>query len=474
MNCVNLQEKIRDYTAAHRAELLRDLAELVAVPSVAKPGKDGLPYGAECREVLRRAEAIARRMGFVTEIVDDAVLTVEFGDKPAQLCLMAHLDVVDAGEGWDSDPYTMVVTEERLVGRGVTDDKGPAIAALYAMDAIRRFCPDLPYGVQLWLGSAEEIGSPDLKQYLKSHQMPPIVLTPDSMEALCTGESAKHRPDFGAKWDKCDVLPRVVYLQGGKVRNAIPDYAEARVAGLTADAVRPIADAWSAQAEVSFELTDTDEGLVIRAYGVTAHIGIAQNGRNAQTALIALLSKLPLADCASERAICDLARLFPHGDMTGAAMGLTVADGIMGTSRTNFTTCTLDDEGFRGQFDSRGPTNATPENYSLLIDAALRGAGFTVAESQMDGAHYVPDDAPIVRAMQELWHQVWGFTPACEFSFGGTYAHYIDGAIAFGIAAPGVDTLLHKVGEFLPLADLDRQVELCALTMARLCRENPL
>ena len=474
MCCVNLQEKIREYTAAHREEMLRDLAELVAVPSVAVPGKDGLPFGAECREVLARAEEMAKRMGFATQIVDDAVLTVEFGDKPSQLCLMAHLDVVSAGEGWDADPFTMQVTQDRLVGRGVTDDKGPAIAALYAMDALRQFCPDLPYGVQLWLGSAEEIGSPDLKHYLKNHQMPPIVLTPDSMEALCTGESAKHRPDFGAKWDKCDASPRVVYLQGGKVRNAIPDYAEARVAGLKAADVQAVADEWSREAEVSFTLEDTDEGLFIRAHGITAHIGIAQNGRNAQTALVALLSKLPLADCASTKAVCDLARLFPHGDMTGRAMGLTVCDTVMGTSRTNFTTCYLDDEGFRGQFDSRGPTNSTPENYSLLIDKALRDAGFTVAESTMDAAHYVPDSAPLVEAMKELWHQVWGFTPECEFSFGGTYAHYIDGAIAFGIAAPGVDTLLHKVGEFLPLADFDKQVELCALTMDRLCRENPL
>jgi acetylornithine deacetylase/succinyl-diaminopimelate desuccinylase-like protein len=69
---------------------------------------------------------------------------------------------------------------------------------------------------------------------------------------------------------------------------------------------------------------------------------------------------------------------------------------------------------------------------------------------------------------------VWGFTPKGEFSFGGTYAHHIDGAIAFGIGAPDVDMLLHKANEFLPLEDLDRQVELCALTIAQLCEENPL
>ena len=471
---VNLQESIRQYIAEHRQEMLEDLAYLVEVPGVAKPGKDGLPYGKECYEVMLRFQTIAQRMGFVTAIHDDAVLTVEYPDKPSQLCLMAHLDVVDAGDGWDTPPYAVTQVDDKLCGRGVTDDKGPAIAALYAMKAVQELGCDLPYGVQLWLGTAEEIGSPDLKHYLKNHTMPPIVLTPDSMEALCTGESAKHRPDFGGKWEPCVACPQVVYLQGGKVRNAVPGESEALVEGLSAEDVRPIAEEWAKESEVAFQLEDTDKGLMIRAIGRIAHIGIAEQGRNAQTALIALLSKLPLADCPATRAIRDLARLFPHGDMSGAAMGLTVEDHVMGKCRVNFTTCYLDTEGFRGQFDSRGPTNATPENYSLVIDKALRGAGFTVAASEMDAAHYVPDDAPIIRAMQAIWQQVWGYTPKPEFSFAGTYAHYVDGAIAYGIAAPGVDTLLHKANEFLPIADFDRQVELCALTICHMCQEKPL
>ena len=77
MNAVSeMREKLRAFIAAHRAEMLRDLAALIEVPSVAKPGKDGLPYGAECRQVLRRAEEIARKLGFVTGIYDDAVMTV--------------------------------------------------------------------------------------------------------------------------------------------------------------------------------------------------------------------------------------------------------------------------------------------------------------------------------------------------------------------------------------------------------------
>lgn len=475
MGYINLQKKIRDYVVAHREAILQDLSDLISIPGVAKPGKDNLPYGRECYESLLRFEAIAKRMGFETTIYDDAVLTIEWGSKPLQLGIMAHLDVVAAGDGWDTDPYAMVQMDDRLVGRGVADDKGPAIAALYAMDAIRTFCPDLPYGVQLWLGSAEEIGSPDIKRYLQSHTMPPIVLTPDSSKPLCICESAKYRPGFSAQWTVGnDVSPRVKYLQGGRMRNAIPDKAEALVAGLTAAEVRDVSQRVELETEVSFEVSDTADGLFIRAIGRSVHINIAQEGRNAQTALITLLNKLPLADCASTSAIEQLSRLFPHGDISGKAMGLVVCDDMMGTSRTNFTTCYLDDTGFHGQFDSRGPTNATPENYSLIIDNALRNANFIVEECEMEAAHYVPADAPIVHVMQELWHQVWGVSPSPSFSFGSTYAHHIEGAVAVGVGTPGVDLLLHKANEFLSLGDLERQVELCSLAIARLCAENPL
>ena len=433
-----VKEQISAFLAANQKAMVEDLAHLVEVPSIARVGADGLPYGKEVYEAMLRAEAIAKRMGFTTKIVDDAVLLVESGSKPVQVCLMAHLDVVDAGEGWDTPPYQLIEQEDRYVGRGSTDNKSGAVAALYALKLVEELRGDLPYGAQLWLGSAEEIGSPDLKHYLKNHTMPPYVVTPDSMERLCTGESAKYRPDFFGAWEESDASPRVLWLQGGKVRNAIPDHAEACVEGLTAREVQELAQAVGGETEVTFTLRDTAEGLLICADGRGAHIGLAEQGRNAQTAIIALLSRLPLAQCGANDAIRALARLFPHGDMTGAAMGLTVRDEVMGTSRTNFTTCTLNAAGMKGQFDSRGPTNATPENYANIIAAALRAAGFTVEESEMDAAHYVPETAPIVKTMKKLSARVCGEEPECQFSFGGTYAHYIDGAVAFTAANPDV------------------------------------
>lgn len=474
MRYLEWQGEIRKFCREHRQEMLDDLAQLVAVPSVVAEPLPGKPYGKAPYEVLIRAEKIAERLGFAVKVADDACLTAEYGDRPAQLCLMAHLDVVDAGNGWTKLPYALTQEGDRIYGRGVADDKGPAIALLYAMKAAKELCPDLSYSPQAWFGTAEEVGSPDLRNYMKHTKLPKYTLTPDAIEPIVIGESAKHRPSFGLAWEENEACPRVVSLQGGKVRNAIPGYAEAVVAGLTRAGVEPIALEHTKKTEVKYDLTDAPKGLKICARGRGTHIGTPQLGRNAQTALIELLANLPLADCPSTQVLKALNDLFPHGKLNGQGLGLELKDEIMGPAQANFTVCQLTETGIACKMDSRGPTNANPENYAHVIDRALAAAGFVVETSEMDDAHYVRETEPQVQLVKELYEAVCKRPASCHFSIGASYAHYVEGAISTGVAAPGIDTMLHKADEFLPLEDFDHMVELYTLAILNFCNQETI
>ena len=136
---------------------------------------------------------------------------------------------------------------------------------------------------------------------------------------------------------------------------------------------------------------------------------------------------------------------------------------------TYHLTIALTEEGVVCQFDSRGGANTTEENYARVIDAALQAEGFTVEQSEMDAAHYVPPTAKIVEDMAALYREVRGMEPAIVSQVAGSYAHFVDGAIAVGRAEPGVDCRIHKTDEWLPLADLDRLVELLALSIVHFC-----
>ena len=89
------------------------------------------------------------------------------------------MDVVPEGGGWDTDPYTLTEREGWLLGRGVADDKGPAVLAIWAA----KFFADLPqrprHAIQVLLGTSEETGMSDLKQYLAAQPAPDFSFTPD-------------------------------------------------------------------------------------------------------------------------------------------------------------------------------------------------------------------------------------------------------------------------------------------------------
>lgn len=132
------QEQIKEYFAQHRDEMIEAICRLVRIRSVGEAAQPGMPYGPGPAAVLDEAMRMASAMGFATKDYDHYVGTVDLNDNETQLAILAHLDVVHEGTGWTvTQPYEPIEKDGRLYGRGTGDDKGPAVASLYAMKAVR-------------------------------------------------------------------------------------------------------------------------------------------------------------------------------------------------------------------------------------------------------------------------------------------------------------------------------------------------
>ena len=140
--------------------LLRDLRELVRIPSVSVPGTGRAPYGAECRRALDWFLSRASEMGFQTRDVDGHCGWCEYGEGEEMVAVLCHLDVVPAGDGWHYPPYDCTWAEGRIYGRGVIDDKGPAAAALYALKACGTAAPPCTAGCACWWGATRRRAPP--------------------------------------------------------------------------------------------------------------------------------------------------------------------------------------------------------------------------------------------------------------------------------------------------------------------------
>ena len=115
------------------------LKRLISHPSYTTTAAPGAPFGQDIRLALDEVLAICHELGYHTyEDPDGYYGYAETGDGDETFGIIGHVDVVPAGDpsDWDSDPYTGVVRDGAIFGRGSQDDKGPSIAAIFAVKAL--------------------------------------------------------------------------------------------------------------------------------------------------------------------------------------------------------------------------------------------------------------------------------------------------------------------------------------------------
>ncbi len=468
-----MQEKINAYFDDYdvREGLIAAISRLVRVKSVKGDPAPGAPFGPGPRAALGEAVELCQELGVESRSYDNDVGVADLNDKPTQLHILGHLDVVGEGTGWDTDPYTCVEKDGLLYGRGVSDDKGPTLCALFAMKAIRDLGIPVSKNVRLIMGTDEESGSDDIAYYYSKEPYAPQSFTPDAEFPLINVEKGHYHPDFGASWPAVVVEPRVSTMTGGFRTNVVPPEAQAVVLGLKAPDVRPLCGAVEGKSGAVFTVTDMVGGVRIHCAGRNAHAARPEEGINAIQALLEVLAQLPLADCESTRAVKGMHQLFPYGDTRGKALGIGQADAVSGELTLNLALMTLTETGFSAKFDVRFPVCANEENCKKICEASFARHGITVtADPDMTSVHMVPADSPLVKTLLECYSTYTGAADPQPIAIGGgTYVHDIPGGVAFGCEFPDYDTRMHSANERVRVDDLLKAAKMFALAIAKLC-----
>ena len=162
----HLDDRIRDI----RPRYEEALARLVGIPSVSSE-PDRAPEVRRCADVaaglLRRAGATAEIVRTKGHPVVHASLVLD--PRNPTVALYNHLDVQPADPGeWSSGPFTLTIARGRYTGRGATDDKGPALAAMTAASLAKD--AGIPLNFHFLWELEEEIGSPHFAAFLKERK----------------------------------------------------------------------------------------------------------------------------------------------------------------------------------------------------------------------------------------------------------------------------------------------------------------
>ncbi|MCK9906466.1 M20/M25/M40 family metallo-hydrolase, partial [Frankia sp. Cpl3] len=114
---------------------------------------EGKPFGKGVAESLEYMLALGEKAGFRTKNLEGYAGYIEYGEGPDEVGVLVHVDVVTVGEDWTTPPFSPDIRDGRIYARGAIDDKGPTMAAFYALKMVQDSGVPLSKRIRLIIGT---------------------------------------------------------------------------------------------------------------------------------------------------------------------------------------------------------------------------------------------------------------------------------------------------------------------------------
>ncbi|MDR0929841.1 MAG: Sapep family Mn(2+)-dependent dipeptidase [Oscillospiraceae bacterium] len=453
-----MYEKIDAALAALQPAMVDTLAKWIRIPSEKLPPVADAPFGQPLREMLTVALQDAQSLGMRTHDFEGYIGEAEMGEGDETMGILAHLDIVPAGDGWQVDPFGALIEDGKMYGRGTSDDKGPAVAALYAMKAILDAGIPLNKKVRLILGCDEESGWDDIRHYKTQRQMPDFGFSPDGMYPLINTEKGILQVALEGEMTPGGSLT-VYQATAGQRPNVIPGEATAEIAAQDFAALQ--AKLAATGLDVSAEPLGEGRAKLI-SLGTAGHAAFPEGGKNAAVQLLLALKALGAGGA--------IARLGEGVgmDASGAGLGVAGRDDVSGALTMNLGILRIEDGRLTAMLDIRHPVLMGAEAITKMIDLKLTGTGVHARIEHAKAPLHVPADHPLVSALLDVYREETGDAAGPIAIGGGTYSRSMENCVAFGASFPGTPDLAHQAGENIPLSELFLNARIFAHAIARL------
>lgn len=421
-------EEVYQWIDDRRDQLLAELAELVAVPSVSDASATVKPFGQGCRDVLDLMLQKGENAGFAVQNFDNYVGSVLYdvgADSANTIGIWAHLDVVPEGDNWQTDPYQMVLKDGFMFGRGVSDNKNAAIGTFYIQQALRACKVPLKHNIQLFLGTSEETGMDDVKYYVQHYPVPKFSFVPDYGFPGTCGEFGRLEYDLVSKRPLSD---NILAFYAGSVFNIIPNKATVvlkKTDGLDLSCI---------PAE-GYTVTQTDETVTVVAAGLSSHAAAPQRGVNAIHQLTKVLCEMP-GICENDRKIFRFLTDV-NSDCYGTYLGFAKTDEVSGETVSSGTIVSVKDGIVRLTNDCRHCVTDTNENIIASIEKNCAANDFVLEVKQASQPYFIDPNSEVIQMLTKLYQDFTGETDGFTISKGGTYAGKVPNAVATGICFYG-------------------------------------
>ncbi len=452
-------EKIKKIVDSCKDDIVRHTSELIQIKSVEGEEKPGKPFGEGVDKALSYMLDLAKSFGFETANADGFAGHADIGDGDDLVGVLVHLDVVPEGTGWDMPAFGGEVRGNRIYGRGAVDNKGPAVASLFAMKALKESALPLKKRIRLIFGTHEEAtsGWSDLNYYFAKYPRPDTGFSPDAEFPVIYGEKGLLNFSLHRTLTPDDSPVQIENLKGGNAPNMVPDYCEAE---LTVDESfrHKFEDNFHSYIKKSgypLSLEEREDGKrVLRSKGVSVHASTPEKGTNALSFIFDFLSQCPGLN-ASAGEFSKNYREKIGFQVNGESIGCQFKDDISGPLTFNAGVAAGDREKIDLSVNIRYPITLEGAKVIEGIKRALEGTGVEVKSVGDVKPLFVPKDDELVQKLMEAYRVETGdYTSGPITIGGGTYARALPKGVAFGALFPGKEMLAHEKNEYIEIEDL--------------------
>lgn len=439
-----MKNYLLQYIENHKDEMLKDLADFVAIPSISSDKE-------KVTEALEFALKLGADMGFRTEnCLDGQVGVIEIGEGNETLGILSHVDVVPAEDldEWETDPFEAVIKDGRVYGRGTIDDKGMIIASLYAMKAVLEFGAPLKKKVQLILGTQEEVEWTDMDAYVANYKLPDYGFSPDGEYPICNVE--KGVADFTIHFDVKDSICEGLYVTAvdcGVAMNSVPGKAVATLSN----------------------------GEMVTAVGKSVHSCQPERGENALFVLCDMLKE----KCVSSNKLMNLIEAVTDAfrDVNGTGIGLcSESEYYEGefVHRNAFspTIFKASDGVATVNINNRFPYGVSEEKiYAGIKSFADKHDGVIKFYDSMP-AVFVSTERPFLKVLADAYEEVSGLKNEFTLAYGGSYAKAMPNVVSWGPLFPGEEDTCHEPNEYIDINSMMDSAKIFALSIAGIALEE--
>ncbi|MBO0960331.1 dipeptidase PepV [Neobacillus sp. MM2021_6] len=416
------------------------------------------PLGQGVKDALDYMLQLGEKDGFTPKNVGNLAGHLEFGEGTELLGILCHVDVVPEGDGWTSDPFGAEIRDGKIYARGALDDKGPTMAAYYAMKIVKELGLPLKKRVRMIIGTDEESNWRCVEHYFQQEEMPTVGFAPDADFPIINAE--KGIADFdmvqtGSVKEGATVTGiKIESFVSGKRYNMVPDHAKATL--LVKEQKEEMVQqfiTYMKKVELEYNYRIQNEELILEVVGVSAHGMEPRNGKNAGLFLAEFLSKQAIEANAAHY-FRFLSRYF-FDDSRGVNLGVSYSDEISGELTINpgklsFTTETGGSIGMTCRY----PVTNNMEETKAKLDALLIDEGFSIENFSDSKPHHVDEQEFLIQTLKKVYEEQTGEKAELIAIGGGTYARSLKAGVAFGPLFPGRPDIAHQKDEYMYIEDL--------------------